>query len=264
MALTQDDLARYRRDGFVVQEDLFTADEVDLLCDALTEDARTPGPQVVTESDGRTLRAVYAPHLRHPVFHRLARTERLLGPARQIAGDDLYVHQMKVNVKQSFAGERWAWHQDYIVWRDADGMPAPSQVNVALLLDDCTEFNGPVIFLRGSHTLGTLERDRVAAGDGTGHIDPDRYALSPRELSGVVERHEMVAPKAGRGSVLFFSPQLVHGSNTNVSPHPRRLLILTYNPVPQAPRPAGEPRPEYLVGRARNALEIDRGLLKHA
>ncbi|WP_369386595.1 phytanoyl-CoA dioxygenase family protein [Streptomyces sp. CG1] len=261
MKLTEEQLASYHHDGFVLLENVFSNDEIDTLCIALMEDQRVDGPCLITENDGVTLRSLYASHTRHPVFERLVRTERLLGPARQIAGEDLYVHQMKINSKRAFGGEQWAWHQDYIVWRDADNMPAPSQVNVALFLDDVTEFNGPVIFLRGSHRLGTLERGASTEDHGSGHIDPDAYSLTRAELADLVKQHEMVSPKGARGGVLLFSSQIVHGSATNISPFARRLLILTYNPVSAAPRPVGAPRPEHLVGRDHIPLEVDRGPL---
>ncbi|WP_436536050.1 phytanoyl-CoA dioxygenase family protein [Actinoplanes sp. HUAS TT8] len=255
MRLTEEQYAAYRTEGFVTLENVFSGNEVETLLAALAVDQRTPGPHLITESDGTTLRAIYASHRRHPLFARLVRSDRLLGPARQIAGPDLYVHQMKINSKQAFGGERWAWHQDYIVWRDADGMPVANQVNVALFLDDVTEFNGPITFLRGSHRLGTLERPSATAGDGTGHIDPDDYALTPAELADLVKQHGMASPKGARGDVLLFSSQIVHGSGTNISPFARRVLILTYNPVQEPPRPAGEPRPDHLVGTDRTPLE---------
>ena len=261
MKLTEEQLTSYHNDGYLLLDNAFSGDEIETLCVALSEDQRVRGPHLITENDGATLRSIYASHARHPVFARLVRSERLLGPARQIAGGNLYVHQMKINSKQAFGGERWAWHQDYIVWRDADNMPAPSQVNVALFLDDVTEFNGPVIFLRGSHRLGTLERGVSTEDHGAGHIDPDEYSLTPAELADLVKRHEMVSPKGARGGVLLFSPQIVHGSGTNISPYARRLLILTYNPVADAPRPVGTPRAEHLAGRDTAPLEIDSGPL---
>jgi ectoine hydroxylase len=263
MKLTEEQIATYEADGFLVLDNVFSGDEVETLCMALVEDQRTAGPHLITENDGVTLRAIYASHQRHPVFHRLVRMQRTLGPAQQIAGEDLYVHQFKINLKPAFGGEGWAWHQDYIVWRDVDGMPSASQVNVSVFLDDVTEFNAPVIFLRGSHRLGTLERNGSMDERGTGHIDPDRYSLTPAELADLVKQHEMVSPKGTRGSVLLFSSQIVHGSGTNISPFARRLLILTYNPVSAAPRPIGVPRPEHLVGRDHTPLELDSGSLDH-
>lgn len=255
MVLSRNEAEAYERDGFVLKEGLFTEQEIAQVCDALDEDVKSGGPEVVYENDGCTLRAVYASHLRHPLFQRLITDHRLLEAAEQLTEEGLYIHQMKVNIKQPFGGEGWSWHQDYIVWRDADGMPRPSQVNVAILLDDSTEFNGPLIFLKGSHALGTLERPDASPESRTpGHIDPASYAIQPDEMQSLSKNHEMFSVQGKRGSALFFSPQMVHGSNVNISPTPRRLLILTYNPVRLAPVGEENPREEYLVGVPHKTL----------
>lgn len=255
MELTAEELKTYRRDGVVLREGVFAGEELDALCAVLHDDGLTTGPHVVREDDGSTLRAVYASHLRQPMFDRLLRAPRMLGPARQIAGtDDLYVYQLKINVKPGCGGESWAWHQDYIVWRDQDEVPTSAAVNVAVFLDDVTEFNGPVIFLRGSHRLGTLER-RPGSRRSDQHIDPGDYAIAPELLAGLAEDHEMISPKASRGAVVVFHPEIIHGSAMNMAPYPRRLLVATYNPIANAAR--NQLRPEYLVGRDLTPLPID-------
>jgi ectoine hydroxylase len=35
----------------------------------------------------------------------------------------VYIYQFKINVKAAFGGDVWQWHQDYIFWRNEDGMP---------------------------------------------------------------------------------------------------------------------------------------------
>lgn len=259
MKLTETQLEEYGNNGFVLLPELFSKEEVDILCEALEEDGSTPGPHLVTEADGHTLRAIYASHLRHPVYRRLIRSDRLLAPVKQLADDELYIHQLKVNVKHAHGGEQWAWHQDFIVWRDADNMPAPRAVNVGIFLDDMNEYNGSLVFLRGSHRLGTLERKGHGAIDAGRHIDPDDYSLDAEELGRLTTAHEMTSPKGSAGSVVLFHPEVIHGSALNISPFPRRLLIATYNPITNEPRPAGRPRPEYLVGRAGAPLVAQKG-----
>jgi ectoine hydroxylase len=43
----------------------------------------------------------------------------------QILGEDVYMHQFKINGKQAFDGDVWQWHQDYGTWQADDDMPAP-------------------------------------------------------------------------------------------------------------------------------------------
>lgn len=254
MKLTEETVAQYGRDGFVLVPEVFSHAELKALRAALAEDLTARGPHQVLEDDDVTMRAVYASHARHPVFGGLVSSRRLLGPAMQLVAQDLYVHQFKINTKRPFGGESWAWHQDYPVWRDADRMPAPRAVNAAVFMDDVTEFNGPVVFLRGSHRLGSEASSRRRGDQAEEHIDPHDYALSTADLTKLAEVHEMTSPKGPAGTVVFFHPEIVHGSAPNISPFPRDLMIVTYNASSNAPRPSGEPRPEYLVGRDTTPL----------
>ncbi|MGH3564668.1 MAG: phytanoyl-CoA dioxygenase family protein [Pseudonocardia sp.] len=253
--LSDQQIEQYRDRGFLVVDEMFGPDEIEILRAEFARDCAHPGPQVVMEEGGAHLRAVYASHLRHPGFAALVRLPRLLQPVRQLLEAEVYVYQFKINSKAPFGGERWAWHQDYTAWQLADNLPAPNLVNVVLLLDEVTEFNGPMVFVPGSHQDDLLRqgtRPRTTSGQ---HIDPDDIALTREQLAGVLSRRGMTSPKGPAGTVMFFHPEVAHGSALNMSPHPRNLLFITYNDVTNIPRPAGSPRPEYLVGRDLRPLE---------
>ena len=73
-------------------------------------------------------------------------------PARQLLGThQLYIQQAKVNAKVAFTGEAWQWHYDFATHHREDGVPEPLALNLHVFLDDVTEHNGPLIFIRGSH-----------------------------------------------------------------------------------------------------------------
>jgi len=252
MRLTPDQVETYNRDGVLVLGKIFDDGELALLQDELSADLETAGPHLVTEQDGR-LRAVYASHERRPGFRQLVTSDRLLGPATRLLGADLYVYQFKINAKHSFGGEAWAWHQDYPVWRAADNLPAPRVINIAVYLDDATEFNGPVVFVPGSHRLGSSVKQDNARGTGE-HIDPLDFAISEDRLQALTRTHGMVSPKGPAGTVVLFHPEIVHGSAVNISPFSRNLLIVTYNETSNLPRPSGAPRPSHLVGRDTEPL----------
>lgn len=254
--LDEQQVSRYERDGFIVLHDVFADSEVAQLRDAVREDARASGPHRIMEDDGVAVRAIYASHTRHPVFHSLVRQDRLLGPVRQLLAAEVYVYQLKVNAKNAFVGAAWAWHQDYVVWRHADNLPRPAAVNVAVLLDDITEFNGPLIFLAGSHALGDVEPARNARDNGPSddHIDPAAFTLDAARISAIAAERPMTSPKARAGAVILFHPQVVHASGQNMSPFSRNIAIITYNDVANVPRRNDPPRPEYLVGRDSTPL----------
>src|SRR5258706_14245836 len=84
----------------------------------------------------------------------------MVEPIKQIYGEDVYMHQFKINGKQAFDGDVRQWHQDYGSWRADDQMPEARGMNVAIFLDEVTEFNGPLMFIPGSHKPGVLDAQR--------------------------------------------------------------------------------------------------------
>ena len=71
-----------------------------------------------------------------------------MNPVKQLLGGDVYMHQFKINAKAAFNGDVWQWHQDFGTWHRDDEMPEPRAMNIALFLEDVTEFNGALMFIR--------------------------------------------------------------------------------------------------------------------
>lgn len=258
MRLSDEQVRTYDSSGFLLVEDLFTPEELRSVLDVVDRAGREPGEGRVLETDGSTVRALHGLHRTEPFFERLVRNPRLLEPARQILGGDVYVHQFKVNLKAPFRGDVWPWHQDFVFWLHEDGIPSPGLLNFALFLDDVTEFNGPLYFVPGSHVEGVLAPEQIASDAESepwtaGFVARLKYTLGPDAVRALVDAHGMVAPRGRAGTALLFHPNLVHGSPPNISPYPRRILLVTYNQVANRPR-VTPTRPEFIVSRDYTAL----------
>ncbi|OLB80781.1 MAG: hypothetical protein AUI14_05455 [Actinobacteria bacterium 13_2_20CM_2_71_6] len=260
MRLSQEQIDRYHDLGFLLIESAFDAAELRELRDAFLRDREVPGEHRVMEDGGQAVRAVYASHLRQPSYAALVRSPQLLEPTHQLLGTEVHVYQLKVNAKPQFAGAGWAWHQDYMAWKIADALPAPRLLNVAVFLDDITEFNGPIIVLPGTHRLGLVQGGAATSGSGQ-HLDPDEIAITPDQMVSLAAEHGMQSVKGPAGSVAFFSPEIVHGSAQNVSPMARVIAIVTYNDVANQSPVGWDRRPEYLVGRDPRPLEVGSGVI---
>ena len=75
-------------------------------------------PENVREKTGDVVRTNFAAHLYSYPFAKLARHPRMVEPIKQLFGEDVYMHQFKINGKQAFDGDVWQWHQDYGTWRE--------------------------------------------------------------------------------------------------------------------------------------------------
>lgn len=254
MSLTPQQVAAFTDLGFLLLEGCFTAAELAALRGNLPALLGGRGERTILERTGEAVRSVYGLHADDRAFALLARHPRLVEPARRLLGGDVYVYQSKLNTKAPFVGEVWDWHQDYIFWRNEDGMPAPRVVTAAVFLDDVTEFNGPIVVLPGSHREGVLPcagHDEPADGPfWLSHLSARlKYSVDRRVLAELSRRCGLYAPKAGAGAVLLFDANLVHASAPNISPFSRALMLYTYNHVDNAPPRQRLTRPEFLVSR---------------
>ena len=154
MRLTDTQIARFRDDGFLVLPALFTPEEVAVPKAGLPRLFAGRRPENFREKRSDAVRTAMALHLRSEVYAHLVRHPRLVEPARRLLGNDPYVQQVKVNAKEAFSGDVWQWHYDFAIHHGEEGVPEPLALNLHVLLDEATEFNGPIVFIRGSHRCG--------------------------------------------------------------------------------------------------------------
>lgn len=234
MELSEDQVRLFEEQGWLLLRDVFSPQEVALLLGELPGVAAQDRPENLREPRSGTIRSALSVHLRNEAFRRMSRHPRLVGPARQLLGGDVYLHQFKVNAKVAHDGEIWHWHQDFRTWHADDGMPEPRVLNAGVFLDDVTESNGPLMFMPGSHKLGHVPADALADSSGVavyGRLAADA-AGSPyaqATIDGWAKRFGIVAPKGPAGSVLIFHRCIIHGSAPNMSAWNRTMTLATYN-----------------------------------
>lgn len=220
-------LSAFAHDGFVVLRDRFSRAEVTEINEILPTLAAQDCPENIREKSSGVVRTAMGLHLRHTRFAELIRDPRLLVPARQLLGGaDFYAQQVKVNSKEAFTGEQWQWHYDFATHHHEDGVPEPLALNVHIFLDDVTEFNGPLVFIAGSHLDGPAPTSL--------DIETTSFPLwtvGADVVGPLAERRGLVSPKGPAGTMLIFGDTLVHSSPPNMSPWQRRVFSLIVNPV---------------------------------
>ena len=233
--LDRDQLARYARDGFLVWPRLFSAAQVTALLaemERLAAAADRSRDDVIVEPDSDAVRSLFRLHHDSDAMRTLAADPRLAAAARQILGDDVYIHQSRVNFKPAFEGKSFPWHSDFETWHVEDGMPRMRALSVSLFLTRNTEHNGPLMVIPGSH----LRYVRCV-----GETPPEHFKQSLRKQAyGVPDRdsltrlaadHEIVSCTGEAGTVVMFDCNLMHGSSANITPMPRHNVFLCYNSV---------------------------------
>jgi ectoine hydroxylase len=243
MKLTPHQLSRFEEDGYLFFPEIFSTEEVQVLIDEVPRLYAQRRPENVREkTNDEIVRTNFAAHLYSYPFAKLARHPRLIEPVKQVFGEDVYMHQFKINGKMAFDGDVWQWHQDYGTWKNDDLMPEARAMNVAIFLDDVNEFNGPLMFIPGSHKLGVIDAEH----DLTTTSYP-LWTIDNATIRKLVERGGMVAPKGKAGSMIVFHSCLVHASTSNLSPWNRVSVYLSLCAVSNHIRRFK--RPEYIAHR---------------
>jgi ectoine hydroxylase len=259
MKLTPEQLQQFDREGYLLFPALFSSAEMKTLTDEVPRLYAQQRPENVREKGSDAVRTNFAAHMYSNPFARLARHPRMVLPVRQLlGGEDVYMHQFKINGKMAFDGDVWQWHQDFGTWKNDDLMPEPRAMNIAIFLDDVNEFNGPLMFIPGSHQLGVLD-----AGHDTSTTSYPLWTINNDSIRKLVERGGIVAPKGPAGSLLVFHSCLVHASGSNLSPWNRVSVYLSLCAVSNHIRRFK--RPEYIAHRDFTPIEClpDDCLLKH-
>jgi len=257
MKLTPAQLAAFESDGYLFFPSLFSSPEIEVLLDEVPRLYAQQRPENVREKGSDAVRTNFAAHLYSEPFARLARHPRMVEPVMDLFGEEVYMHQFKINGKMAFDGDVWQWHQDFGTWKADDLMPEPRAMNVAIFLDDVNEFNGPLMFIPGSHKLGAID-----ASHDTSTTSYPLWTIDKATISKLVERGGIVAPKGPRGSMILFHSCLVHASTSNLSPWNRVSVYLSLCAVSNHIRRFK--RPAYIAHRDFTPIHVlpDDCLLK--
>jgi hypothetical protein len=224
LALTDEQLASFRRDGFVRVESLVTVAEVEVLrglydelfrreggfdagdrIELNADVARAPLPQIVNPER-------YAPGILQGTAYRNAREA-----ARQLLGADCLPTGNHAILKPARIGGETPWHQDEAYW---DPQFSHRAVSVWLALQPATLENGCTRFVPGSHRWPVLPHELISA---------DSHGLRLAEpLAGAPE----VACELPAGGAAIHDGRTVHGAGPNLSGEPRRALVFGFGLAP--------------------------------
>ena len=221
MNLTDEQLKQFDESGYFLLPDCFNEREIAVLKNAAKEIYALERDEIWRETSGAP-RTAFAAHTYNEAFRRLGKHPRLINPVMQLLDGQVYIHQYKVNAKAAFDGEVWQWHQDYGTWRSDDKMPQPRAMNIAVFIDDVAAYNGPLLFLPGSHKRGVLD-----AGHDLATTSYPLWTLDRETVTRLANENGIVAPTGKSGSVLMFHCNLVHSSPPNISPWSRIIVYLS-------------------------------------
>lgn len=258
ISLDEKVLTTLGRKGYAICDGFFDKSYIEKINGNIQRYAQSNHPGLIKEQDGVSFRGIHGPHLYDDFFKEIASNRTIVSLAERILGESCYLHQFKINMKQKMNGQFWPWHEDFVYWREKDGIEEPKLINIAVFLDDTTMLSGPICFIPGSHKrkFEYDQKDESTVLDWRNDLSTDlNYKLETHCIASMIEAWGVEYATGRAGDLLVFNPLTAHCSGTNLSPYDRRLLMLTFNAVSNVPTvPKG--RPEFLCGKFEEKLAV--------
>ena len=225
--LSQEQIAQYRRDGFLVIEGFLDAEELEHWRRTVGEavesrlNAAVPeGSHPLNNTGAEEYYAqVFLQCLRladtHDGMRELMFDRRLGEVAGRLAGvSGIRIWHDQALIKQPY-GNPTAWHLDNPYW----SFSSPDSISIWVALDDATLSNGCLYYLPGTHNSAKYETADIGQNIG------DLFKVYPEWLS-----IEPVACPCPAGSAVFHNGLTAHGAGANMTPRPRRAMTCAYMP----------------------------------
>ena len=109
MKLTKEHINRFDEEGYLFFPNLFSQREMKYLVEAVPKLYEKREEYNFREKDSDAVRTNFAAHLYSEPFAKLARHPRMIKPVEELLGEQLYMHQFKINGKMAFEGDVWQW-----------------------------------------------------------------------------------------------------------------------------------------------------------
>jgi ectoine hydroxylase-related dioxygenase (phytanoyl-CoA dioxygenase family) len=218
--LSEAQRADYERDGFVVIRQLFDAQEIGLMREAIETDPQLRESLYERhDASGKATRMATWNHPGDSVYGLAARTHRVVDTMEDMLGGEVYHYHSKLTAKEPKVGGAWEWHQDYGYWYH-NGCMFPYMASVMVALDKTTRQNGCLQVLRGSHVAGRVDH---------GVLPGEQVGADPRRVEQMLKTMELVYAELEPGDGLFFHANVMHRSDQNPSEHRRWTVLFCYN-----------------------------------
>jgi ectoine hydroxylase len=211
----------------------------------------------VYEKDECTLRSIYGFQNNSAFIEWLKSCSLIKEITQTLLGEQVYLHQTKVNIKNQNESSIWPYHRDFPFWKVFDHFPDNQFLNVVVYLDDVFEGSGELIVIPKSHKvfLPREAQDENIDYSLEGSASSDLlFSFSSDELDMFGSSYGLDSTIGGKGSLLLFNPNLIHGSGSSSIDFSRKIMIITFNACSNLPNGVSS-RPSYLCNPNRTPIQ---------
>ena len=222
MKLTDEQIAQYHKDGYILVKGFCSKQETDKLYKvALEDEAMSKNAMDLNDQSGMKTKLSLWFKPGNDVFGYLTRSEKMVNAVGQLLDGEAPVchFHSKLMQKEPKVGGAWEWHQDYGYWYKNQFMFPDQLISVMVALTEANKQNGCLQVIKGSHKLG-----RVNHGFAGEQVGADMVMVE-----NALKTMELVYCEIEPGDALLFHSNLLHRSAANLSDKPRWSIISCFN-----------------------------------
>ena len=172
------ELEKFQQEGLLTDFQLYPVEQAAPLRAALQEVLSLPSSAPCHQVFPPENRLVFDRHLDRRLIYELCTLPQILGPIRQILGDDVMLFKSQFFEKPP-QGAEIPWHQESYFWEVEQGW-----VTMWLAVDDATPQNGALRVITGSHTE---TREHLPVPPDSNYWSTFKRAAIPRESDCIVD-----------------------------------------------------------------------------
>ncbi len=218
--LSDQQIAQYRRDGFIQLDYIVTGDDLRRLRDAVAGAVEQESKEAADPTRTKTpYEEIFIQKVnlwrRHEVVKEFVLSRRFGEIAARLSGRATRLWHDQALFKEPRTGVKTPWHQDAVYWPHRQRR---DQISIWIALKDATIENGCMSFIPGTHTLGPVERVDLA---------------NPRNIlddAGPFKGIKPITCELKAGSCTFHNGLTFHYAGPNKSDGMREALAIIYMP----------------------------------
>ena len=209
--LSNEDIAKYGRDGYYFPIDILTPEEAGEYRKRLEDyEARSGGP---LQGAMR-----HKSHLLFTWLDELIRHPRILDAVEDVLGPNILCWSSSFFIKEPHDPGFVSWHQDSTYW----GLSSPDVTTVWLAFTPANDVNGCMKFVPGTHKIQVVHRDT---------FNKDNLLTRGQEIAVEVDEDKAVLAELKPGQASLHHVLLFHGSAPNRSSDRRIGFAIRYVPT---------------------------------
>ena len=203
-------IAKYHEDGYVIPDFIMPDDVIEAI-------QERHAALLKTHPEFRDYCAAILQY--DEGFADYCRNDEILDMVEQVIGPDIALWNSSFFAKPAGNGKATPWHQDGEYWP----IRPLATCTVWLAVDDATPENGCLRIIRGSHRNRDLLKHETNPST--------ELTLNQELLKSEYDEAKAVDLVLKRGQISLHDVFLVHGSEPNTSPNPRRGMTMRFMPT---------------------------------